>query len=422
MAMENFLRKIEKRDKEKAAEAAHQAKTPEQFQKEEQEQAERAARPSIPEMMQDPELSQQFGGFLKAHADPATRSMGERMLAGNLEAGDVVGLEGKRDELFEQKKQSERLSEALQGERFEQMLGSSPKLQSLCDAYGKDNIQEILRDGARYLMYLDQKGFKELYGVLETIEGFEKTVEQPLQEKLSAFCKKFTIKEDAVVQAMESDDPRERRRQLEGAIRKGMSGWGAKLPAWLPAQWAGQVVGWGEKAKDRARTPQQQYSEYGRKAVAFARNHDTWKDAIEMRQETLETQGDFMASFVSQNKEVRQALGRVINGELPYFKEVLETTATYEEARGMLLNEKNAKKLVDTYKSANKAIDFKTLAPADFDTQMGKVYDQAQKQAQTESGKREGFWASIIDSIFAAAQQRNDFIKDPAMRSMLAGA
>jgi hypothetical protein len=412
MSMESsFLRKFEKNEKDKKA-ALEPKKEPEVQQ----------VRPDIPEIRKDKVLSKQFGGFLQAHDDVAIREMGMRMIAGNLEESDVIGLQKKREDFFDQKAQSERLSEALRGERFEQMLEFSPALQNLCKAYGKENIQELLQSGAAELPFLDQKGFKDLYGVLKDIETFERDVEGPLQQNMSVLCKQFKLSEDEVVKAMESKSPLERRAALENAIRDNMSGWAIKMPKWLPAKWSGQVVGWGEKAKDSRMTQMQRHSEYGIQAMIFARDHDEWKDAIEMRANVLEKQGNFMASFVSKNKDVRQALGRVINGERPYFKEVVDNTATYDEARGLLLTEKTVKKAVDQYKSldANKNINFENLSAADLDTHMGKVYDEAKNNAQREAGKKIGFWMKLVNILFGNPQERANFIQNPAMRKTLA--
>ena len=442
MAMESFLRKFEKTEKDKAVEKEKSTKTPAQLGREEQEQKERAARPTIPQMMQDPALSQQFGAFLGAHKDPTTREMGARMLSGQLEEADVGSLEKKRDELFEQKAQSERLGEAIKGGRFKEMLERSPQLQSLCQAYGEENIQEILESGARELMFRDQKGFKELYGVLEAIEKFERDFEEPLQNKMSAFCKQFRLTEDTVLKAMTSDVTKERQEQLKAAIQNSMTGWGAKLPKWLPAsmklpqwlpaKWSGQevalsgrIVGWGEKAKDLGRSPAEQRSEYGKQAVQFGlHKENAWKSAIEMREKVFEEQGGFIASFVSKNAEVRQALGRVINGEMPYFKEVTENTATYSEAREMLLTEESAKKYVDQYKSAdaNKKINFTNLPPAELDKHMGKIYDEARNRLQGEASTKTGWFMSILSFLLNMTKERDNFIKNPAMRKMVAGA
>jgi hypothetical protein len=420
----SFLRKFEKREQDKATEKVNSTKTPEQLAKEDADKQEREARPTIPQMVQDPVMSRELGAFLKAHNDPAIQEMGARMLSGKLVSGDVGGLELKRDELFDQKALSEKLSEKLQGQRFEDMLQHSAKLQSLCQAYGKEQIQEILQSGAKNLPFLDQKGFKELAAVFDEVEKFERDVEGPLQAQMTTFCKKFGLTEDAVIKAADEKSPVLRRHQLEQAIRDNMSGWAMTLPKWLPAQWAGQLVGWGDKKKDRLLTPQERYSKYGAEAMKFSLNNpkSKWQNAVEMRSKVLDTSGSFIASFVSENKEVREALGRVINGELPYMKDVIDNTTGYDEAREMLLNESNAKKYVERYKSANKNVDFSKLSTTELDTHMDKFYDEAQKEAQAESAKKSGFWATVIGVLFGSAQERADFTKDPAMRSMLAGA
>lgn len=345
-------------------------------------------------------------------------------MSGNLAEADVTGLEDKRKEFFVQKIQAERLSEAMKGERFEQLYEYSPKLQSLCTAYGKENIQELLQTGASELPFLDQKAFKEFNAVLDQIETFEKNIEEPLQKELTIFCERFKLTEDKVVKAMENKNPLQRRAELETAIRDNMTGWAVKLPKWLPAQWSGRVIGRGEKRKDAEMTKMQRYNEYGIEAVKFARNHNEWKNAIEMRSDVLEKQGDFIASFVSKNKEIRQALGRVVNDERPYFKEVVDETVSYDDARGLLLTEKTVKNAVRDYKSidANKNIDFANLPTADLDMHMGKIFDAAQQNAQKESGKRNGFWMRVVGAIFGTAQERTNFIQNTAMRKSLAGA
>jgi len=406
----SFLRKIEKR--EKAKEEIKNPSTPE----------EKDDRETIPEINKDPELSRQFGGFLSTYENPEAREMGMRMLNNTLTEEDVPRLAIFREYFFERKDESEKLAEKIGGERFEEILQNAPQLQDLCNAYGKDKIQEILRLGALELAWSDNKAFEELNTVVTRTERFEQQVEAPLQKEMSEFCKKFKLSEDEVLAGMDSDDPMVRMEQLQGRMREKMKGWSLQLPGFLPIG-AGKIIGWGEKAADaRGSADRSMESSYG-KAWMMAHQKDRWENTVELRNRVLEKQGSFMASFVSSNKDLRFALNRVINGEKPAFKDSITTTGTYEEARSVLnstsLDEKSAKTLIDEYKAANK------LKPISDEAQitrhMGEVFKEAEKRVQTETKRKGGFFMELVRALFSA-KDKDEFINNPSMRTMFKGA
>lgn len=402
----SFLRKFEKREKDKAAEKAAKdhPETPEPVDE----------RPTIPEIQKDKDLSRQFGGFLSAHRDDEVRQLGARMLTGELQEEDVAALGVYREKFFERKVQSEKLSQELVGERFDEILERSAPLKNLCKTYGKENIQELLKTGALEFAFSDNEAFDDLSSVVTKIENFEKRVEQPLQKEMSEFCKKFKLSEDEMFKAMDSDDPAKRSAQLQSKVREKMTG-GSLLG----------IIGWGETGKDIRASRRGDAESSFSKSLRLANTKDAWKDSIEMRHEILEKQGSFIASFASSNPELRRALGRVINGERPLFKEGVEAAASFEDAKKMVPNEKNMKPLIDEYRSKlPRGTNLATETPDQIDARMGNIFNMAQRRAEGENKRKGGFWvAAIISFLFGASgSERDKFINNPSMRSMLAGA
>lgn len=327
---------------------------------------------TIDEILKDD--SQGFGEFLDSYHSSALDNLAIRLREGKPKPADMPRLVQLHKEYTERKKNGERIVGTL-NEYIDEMIRESPALKDLTDSFGEANVRGVVEQGLRELAVKDPRELARIAARYQDLADFDKDVDEPLTKRIKDFCDKHKVNDDAVIEALNNPDARQRLNGVQAALRANLTTGGQRFRDTLKG-----FIGFGTK----------------RKANTIA---SVDLDSIRAQRDALlQDGGNFMRALIeSRRPEMHEALMNIAIGKEPAFKEGFETKTTFEEMKEMLKMKETFTKAstlerAREYRKAMDGADWTDKDTRDMLTQ--NFYDSERIKRAEFKGKR-GFFARL---------------------------
>ncbi len=163
--------------------------------------------PTLDEVMQDPEQFHLFGEMLKASGN---ESLGERMVAKNLDPDDFAILERQR-KIFNKKMESaEKAEKWLTKENIMDLARNHPRFKDFIGVLGPDRAIEAIQSQLKSMSITDEGRFRKLFSSIERSESYKNSGYKKIDEDVEKFLKDKNITPQEYLDVLAIKDPTEK--------------------------------------------------------------------------------------------------------------------------------------------------------------------------------------------------------------------
>ena len=327
--------------------------------------------PSLKEVLAKPEDSDLFGELLKYNDET---DLVAKLTRGELEESDIEGLDRYRKEFLMRKERANTVKESINEDVINAYAKNNPELQKIVALVGPESYKSIVKEKLAGMAMNDPWTFDFLASAVEDQNRFKEDYFNPLDKELEDLCKKKNISPKKYMEALATEDPEDRKKQLRGAVREGY-GWFRKAADWVSA---------GAWSKNRV-------------ALMDSRKEDVEAMLEQMRHHQSNV-GELVAGLVG-NDEIRTNLAKDLVGD----KIEREQKMGFREAKGKIPTTAAFETSWAEYKST---VDWENITDEDQKEELRKAFMEKQKQAFTEN-KKGGFWGSVFSIFLGSFVDKN---------------
>ncbi len=158
--------------------------------------------PTVKEILADKGKSDLFGEYLLNEGD---KELGEKLLTGEPDRGDIDVLSKKRKGFLEILQRAENASELLDSDSLKEIIESSPDLKKLAEVGGSESIRAALKNNLPKMAITDRTRFE---GLDKLIVARAKFIEEQgsLEETVKKTFEKYELNDDEIVKIVRGGD------------------------------------------------------------------------------------------------------------------------------------------------------------------------------------------------------------------------